>query len=110
MYSSSEAFTEEQEIDFVRLGRWLDYFDLEPAGFKIVEEDRRPRPRFEEGFHASGHASHDDIVRMVNEVDPDVIIPVHTERPDWFKRFEKNRLTRERETSLFLKIPAAYSQ
>ena len=33
IYSSSEAFTEEQEVDFRRLMAWLDKFGLKSHGF-----------------------------------------------------------------------------
>ena len=39
---------------------------------------------FERGYHASGHASGEEIIRMVEEIQPEVVIPVHTERPEFF--------------------------
>ena len=84
IFSSSEAHNEEQIIDFVRLGRWLSRFGLEAHGFRIGDDER---PVFESSdgpLHASGHASVDDIMRMVRAIDPEVLIPVHTENPKWF--------------------------
>ena len=84
IYSSSEAFTEEQEFDFLRLHNWLKHFGFEIYGFEMGFDGRRPRPRFIRGYHASGHASKSDLEKVIQEIDPDVIIPVHTANPSWF--------------------------
>lgn len=39
-------------------------------------------------LHTSGHADPEAIDRLVRSVEPTVIIPVHTEKPDWFSRYE----------------------
>ena len=39
IYSSSEAFEEEAEFDFIRLNNWLKHFGFEVHGFKIVKKD-----------------------------------------------------------------------
>jgi len=41
-------------------------------------------PSFERGYHASGHASGEELLRMVEEIQPEVVIPVHTKRPEFF--------------------------
>ena len=68
IYSSSESFSEEQNVDFVRLGQWLDFFKIEPYGFKIVVKDKGPEPEFEKGYHASGHASMSDLEHLISEI------------------------------------------
>ncbi len=35
IYSSSEAYTEEQVIDFERLWNWMKFFDLRVGGFSF---------------------------------------------------------------------------
>jgi ribonuclease J len=30
------------------------------------------------GFHASGHLSQNDLVKVIDEINPDKIIPIHT--------------------------------
>ncbi|MFO7966779.1 MAG: ribonuclease J, partial [Archaeoglobaceae archaeon] len=80
VYSSSEAFTEEQEFDFLRLHNWLSRFNFSTCGFGIADG----KPYFEKGYHASGHVSADELRQIIEEVDPDVLIPVHTENPGWF--------------------------
>lgn len=91
LYSSCEAFSEEQEIDFIRMGAWLSKYHLDPRGLSFGKDERgRPKPEFPKGpdsIHASGHASKEDLVKIVETIDPEVVIPVHTEAPglDWFK-------------------------
>ncbi len=84
IYSSSEAFTEEQVFDFLRLWKWLDFFKFRIYGFKIVAEGGELRPDFVKGYHASGHASKSDLEWVIDEIDPDKVIPVHTTNHEWF--------------------------
>ena len=95
IYSSSESHSEEQDYDFVKLGQWLDFFKMKPCGFSIVTKDGAPRPEFTKGYHASGHASVSDLEHVISEIDPDVIIPVHTENPIWFSKFEQTVVPEE---------------
>jgi ribonuclease J len=86
IYSSSEAFSEEQTFDFQRLSQWLSYFKLKSVGFHMEDD----KPVFEKGFHASGHLSQNDLVKVIDEIDPDKLIPVHTSDKNWFSsNFEK---------------------
>ncbi|MEM3401829.1 MAG: MBL fold metallo-hydrolase [Candidatus Hadarchaeales archaeon] len=82
IYSSSEAHNEEDVFDFKRLWKWLEEFNLRTRGFQM----RRGRPVFEPGFHASGHASADELLEIVEAISPGIVIPVHTEHPSLFKR------------------------
>lgn len=96
IYSSSEAFEEESEFDFVRLGKWLEHFGFKIYGFEIIREGGRLKPQFSTGFHASGHASQNDIRWAIETIDPDVIIPVHTDNPGWFaENFDKTVLLKD---------------
>jgi ribonuclease J len=46
-------------------------------------------PTFDKRFHASGHASREDLKWVIDQVDPDYLVPIHTESRDWFvKNFE----------------------
>ncbi len=91
LYSSCEAFSEEQEIDFIRMGAWLMKYHLEPKGISFgKDENGRPKLEFPKGsdsIHASGHASKEDLVKIVETIDPEVVIPVHTEATgqEWFR-------------------------
>jgi len=81
IYSSTEALSEEQSFDFITLHNWLKKFDFETKGFHI---DSNGKPVFESGYHASGHAAPKDLIRIIDIIDPDIIIPVHTLNPQWF--------------------------
>jgi ribonuclease J len=97
IYSACEAFSEEMEIDFVRLWHWLERFKINPVGFSVKKEDGgKYEPCFDKRFHASGHASREDITWVIDQVDPDHIIPIHTEARDWFSQnFENVTLVEE---------------
>jgi ribonuclease J len=95
IYSSSEAFTEEQVFDFQRLNQWLTYFNLKPVGYTLQDGV----PHFVKGFHASGHLSQEDLIKAIDQIDPDKIIPVHTSNREWFKQqFEKTIRINDGET------------
>ena len=81
IYSACEAFNEEMEIDFRRLWHWLQRFSINSRGFSL---DENGDLGFEKRYHASGHASGEDIVWAIEQIDPDYIVPIHTEARDWF--------------------------
>jgi ribonuclease J len=35
--------------------------------------------------HASGHVSQEDIKVIIEQADPKMVIPIHTEKPEMFK-------------------------
>ncbi|MCW1298613.1 MAG: MBL fold metallo-hydrolase [Candidatus Parvarchaeota archaeon] len=79
IYSLSEPFDEEQEIDYNRMKNWLAHFKL-------------PMRR----AHASGHACGKEIEKMVNEINPKILFPVHTDHVDIFKKIAKNAVQIEK--------------
>jgi ribonuclease J len=86
LYSSCEPFSEEMEIDFRRLWEWLQFFGIEPCGFTMEKNAAGDVvPAMDKQYHASGHASGADVAWAIGEIDPDVIIPVHTENTAWFE-------------------------
>ncbi|MBI2866556.1 MAG: exonuclease [Chloroflexi bacterium] len=101
IYSSSEAYTEEQEMDFRRLLKWLEHFGMAFVGDSHLHHRFQKRGqcpgtcpfcsaprgtvRLETGFHASGHASGAELVEMIKEVHPRIFVPVHTESPQFFE-------------------------
>jgi len=98
IYSSSEAFEEESEFDYLRLNNWLKFFNFEIIGFEIIEDETRIKPQFMKGYHASGHVSKSDLIRVIETIDPDIIIPVHTDSPEWFSdNFENAVLLKDNE-------------
>ncbi len=85
VFSSSEPHDEEQEIDFRRLHKWLGHFGIKPFGVPVEMPDGEWEiPEGEKGLHASGHASAPDLLRIVREINPELIIPVHSEKPDFY--------------------------
>ncbi len=64
--SLSEPFDENDPEDAVK-NKWLDNFHIE-----------------RHQAHASGHCPMADIFALVNEINPQVVIPVHTEYPELF--------------------------
>jgi len=77
--ASTEPFNEEMEIDENKMVNWLDFFkisyDYETKNGKKVFERR----------HISGHASQGELKELIDEIDPGIIIPIHTTRPELFK-------------------------
>ncbi|MFX0186098.1 MAG: MBL fold metallo-hydrolase [Candidatus Hodarchaeota archaeon] len=99
VYSSSEAFEEESEYDFIRLSKWIEAFNFKIYGYEILEQEGREKPNFIKGYHASGHVSQNEIRWAIETIDPDVIIPVHTDNPVWFRdNFDKAILLKDGQT------------
>ena len=64
---------------------WLDFFKIDLIGFKIVEDGGILAPKFEKGYHASGHASSSELIKIIEEINPDMVIPIHTENGKFFQ-------------------------
>ncbi len=84
VYSSSEPHDEEQEIDFRRLHKWLEHFELKGFGLPIEKNGQWQVPDGEKGLHASGHACGLDLLEIARQIGPQVLIPVHSEHPDFY--------------------------
>lgn len=86
IYSTSEAFTEEQIIDIKRLMNWIKFYNFKPYGIYL---DKNDNPQFTKEFHASGHASCEDLFNAIEKISPKYLIPVHTEHIEIFiERFK----------------------
>jgi len=91
VYSSSEAYSEEQEQDFRRLRKWLSHFDIGSVGLPHERGQSISKlPEEEQGLHSSGHASADDIMDFVREIGPRTVVPIHTENPNYFLEHLRN--------------------
>jgi ribonuclease J len=75
IYSSSEAYSEEQQMDLRRLRNWLKHLDMRFVG----DPDEG-----EEGLHASGHASGPDLLEIIRTIRPRILIPIHTLDAEYF--------------------------
>ena len=89
IYSGSGSFDEEADFDFSRLDNWIKKLGMTAVGFEMVPvESHRGRtvyiPRFTGGLHASGHASKEELIKMIERIRPEFLVPVHTENPEYF--------------------------
>ena len=71
--SRCEPFNDEMLLDEERKERWLDHFKIK-----------------KEKCHASGHASEAEIKNMIAEINPEILIPIHTEGADIMEEFFKS--------------------
>ena len=71
IYSSSEPYDEESQLDMRRLHNWTRLLGLDFVGGASETEAEAA------GFHASGHASGPDLQRFIEIVNPRTLIPVH---------------------------------
>ena len=84
VFSSSEPHDEEQEIDFRRLHKWLEHFGIKGFGLPVEKNGDWEIPEAERGLHASGHACGPDLLEVALGIKPEVLIPVHSEHPDFY--------------------------
>jgi ribonuclease J len=85
VFSSSEPHNEEQQMDFWRLHHWLKHFQLRAFGLPGKTDGDWEIPEEEKGLHASGHACGPDLLRVAREIRPQVLIPVHSEKPKFYE-------------------------
>ena len=99
LYSSSEVFDEEGALDMRRLHNWIKHFEMIGFGLpREVEPYKWEIPEAERGLHASGHASSLELIELITNISPKVLIPVHTVNPEFF-------ITNFASTSIELRIP-----
>jgi len=77
LYSNSRAYEEEQAIDLQRLRHWIAHMGLTMYG---DPDDPTAVP-----LHASGHAPGPALAQLVRTVHPRVLVPIHTEKPEWWQ-------------------------
>ncbi|EFE86482.1 MBL fold metallo-hydrolase [Fusobacterium periodonticum] len=68
-YSMWEGYKKEKNMK-----EFLEF--MEEKGVKIIS------------LHTSGHAEEKDFDKLIKKVEPKIIIPVHTENSEWFKRYQ----------------------
>jgi len=88
IYSHSEPFNEEMEIDYKRLQNWISLLKL---NFHNKES------------HCSGHADWSDLKDLVRRINAKAVFPVHTEHPEAFKEASDNVKLVEYAKSISLK-------
>ena len=76
-YSMWEGYKKEKNTK-----EFLEF--MEEKGVKIIS------------LHTSGHADEKDFDKLIKKVEPKIIIPVHTENSEWFKKCENCEIIRDR--------------
>jgi ribonuclease J len=71
IYSTTDPFNEEMELQDNKLNAWLERFGILRT----------------ETIHSSGHCNMDHLIDAVQKIDADYIIPIHTEHPETFEEF-----------------------
>ena len=90
--SSMKQYLENRSKEFSFEGCVLFYSMWE--GYKKQENMKEFLKFMEEkgvktiSLHTSGHADEKDFDKLIKKVEPQIIIPVHTENSEWFKRYE----------------------
>lgn len=72
-----------------------------PSTFRFVEQFRERGCAIEERAHTSGHASRQDLIRLCQQVNPDIIIPIHKDERADFERILPNELRQKVCTSQY---------
>jgi ribonuclease J len=85
IYSQSEHMLEGEENEDMKrvLENWIAHFGI----------------TFHKA-HCSGHASKSDIISVVEKINPKVLVPVHTQAADEFKKIHKNVKVPEKEMEM----------
>jgi ribonuclease J len=75
--ASTEPFSEEMEIDETKMFQWMKHFKINYDTEKDKEVFKRR--------HVSGHAAKPELQEVINKINPKILIPIHTEKPEKFK-------------------------
>jgi ribonuclease J len=97
IYSSSEVFDEEGATDMRRLTNWIAHFGIRGIGLPREELNWAIRED-EKGYHSSGHACGADLLNLIRQINPKILIPIHTEDPNYFVQNLKD-------TSIEVRVP-----
>ena len=76
IYSTSEPYDLQMELSVARLRNWVARFNLTLVGDPESDDPAHT------GFHAGGHAPREDIYRLIEIINPRLLIPIHTLHPD----------------------------
>ena len=68
-YSMWEGYKKQEDTK-----EFLEF--MEEKGVKVIS------------LHTSGHADEKDFDKLIKKIEPGIIIPIHTENSEWFKRYE----------------------
>ncbi|MDG6229220.1 MAG: MBL fold metallo-hydrolase [Candidatus Thermoplasmatota archaeon] len=88
-------FSDEMELDEDRFIHWLETFGISYALDETPLPDNCFNPYCEkihlrlQRAHVSGHASQPELKELISRIHPDILIPVHTLRPELFSSIIK---------------------
>ncbi len=68
-YSMWEGYKKQEDTK-----EFLEF--MEEKGVKVIS------------LHTSGHADEKDFDKLIKKIEPKIIIPIHTENSEWFKKYE----------------------
>ncbi|MDI6736915.1 MAG: MBL fold metallo-hydrolase [Nanoarchaeota archaeon] len=94
IYSMSEHFLEGPD-NAEALGvrkNWMEHFKFkmpEKNYAEIDNKDGTKEPVPIHKLHASGHMPKEDVMNMIRTINPDMVIPIHTQNPKSFGQFHK---------------------
>lgn len=74
LWSRSMPYDEEGEMDMDRVSNWLTHFGID----KPIE------------VHCSGHMPGNDIRTLIDTVQPEVVVPIHTKQPELFRDWHED--------------------
>jgi len=74
----TEPHNEEMEISEERFVNWIKHFNMQGLN----------NGKFERA-HISGHISGKELAEFIKEIKPEIVIPIHTEFPEEFKKIHK---------------------
>lgn len=84
----TEPHNEEMEISEERFVNWIKHFNIQG----LIDEKAKNgeiRKVFERA-HISGHISGKELAEFINNIQPEIVIPIHAEFPEEFKKIYKN--------------------
>jgi len=84
----TEPHSEEMEISEERFVNWIKHFNMQ--GLKNEKTENNIIKKVFERTHISGHISGKELAEFIKKIQPEMIIPIHTEFPEEFKKMHKN--------------------
>jgi ribonuclease J len=85
--ASTEPFSEEMEIDEVKMLNWMDFFEI-AYDYDINDKGQKEFTR----RHISGHASKPELKELIEKINPTKIIPIHTTNLKQFQEMFGNKV------------------
>ena len=80
--ASTEPFNEEMEIDETKMVNWLDFFKISYDYERKADDEKQ---KIFVRRHVSGHASQGELKELIEKINPEAIIPIHTTNPKMFE-------------------------